>query len=54
LGLYHLTKQALLEKEKRNDEVIMKIRNSLENIFKADIKSEPFEAKLEPFWGVLE
>ncbi len=54
LGLYHLTKQALLEKEKRNDEVIMKIRNSLENIFKADIKSEPFQAKLEPFWGVLE
>ena len=53
LSIYALVQQALLEKEKRNEEVIMKIRNNLEKIFKAETSSELFMDKLEPFWGIL-
>ncbi len=53
LCLLDLTSQAILEKEKRNEEVIQKIRNNLDKIFKSVTDSEPFETKLEPFWGVL-
>jgi hypothetical protein len=54
LNLYALIQQALLAKEKRNVEVISKIRNSLEKIFKAEKEPELYLNKLEPFWGILE
>jgi hypothetical protein len=53
LSLYALLQQALLEKVKRNDDVIMKIRSNLEKIFKSGDDSEPFLNKLEPLWGIL-
>lgn len=53
LCLHDLTKQAILDKEKRNDEVIFKIRKNLDRIFKSETNSEPFQNKLEPFWAVL-
>jgi len=42
-----------LEKEKRNEEIILKIRSNLEKLFKSVEDSEPLQNKLEPFWGVL-
>ena len=51
--LLDLTNQAILEKEKRNEEVIQKIRNNLDKVFKSETDSGPFQSKLEPFWGVL-
>jgi hypothetical protein len=51
--LLDLTNQASLEKEKRNEEVIQKIRNNLDKVFKSETDSEPFQTKLKPFWGVL-
>lgn len=53
LCLHDLTKQAMLEKEKRNEEIILKIRNNLERVFKSETEPEPFQNKLEPFWCVL-
>lgn len=53
LCLYDLARQALLEKEKRNKEVILKIRNKLDNLFKSETEAEPFQNRLEPFLGVL-
>lgn len=53
LSLHDLTKQATLEKEKRNEEVILKIRNNLDKIFKSEADPEPFQNTLEPFWSVL-
>ncbi len=53
LCLYDLVKQALLEKEKRNEEVILKIRHNLDKIFKSQTNFESYQNKLEPFWGVL-
>ena len=53
LSLHDLVRQALLEKEKRNEEIISKIRNNLEKILKAETDSEPFQNKLEPFWPLL-
>jgi hypothetical protein len=52
-SLLDLTSQAMLEKEKRNEEVIQKIRKNLDKIFKSETDPEPFQNKLEPFWGVL-
>ena len=52
-GLLDLTSQAMLEKEKRNEEVIQKIRNNLDKVFKSETDSEPFQKKLEPFLGIL-
>jgi hypothetical protein len=52
-SLLDLTNQAILEKEKRNEEVIQKIRNKLDKVFKSETNSEPYQAKLEPFWVVL-
>jgi hypothetical protein len=52
-GLLDLTSQAMLEKEKRNEEVIQKIRNNLDKVFKSETDSEPFQIKLEPFLGIL-
>lgn len=52
-SLLDLTSQAMLEKEKRNEEVIQKIRNNLDKIFKSETDPEPFQNILEPFWGVL-
>jgi hypothetical protein len=43
----------MLEKEKRNEEVIQKIRNNLDKVFKSITDSEPFQKKLEPFLGIL-
>jgi hypothetical protein len=54
LSLYALIQQALLVKEKRNDEVITKIRDNLEKIFKSTAGSESFLNNLEPLWGILE
>ncbi|MBT3922673.1 MAG: hypothetical protein HOF21_08870 [Nitrospina sp.] len=53
LNIYALVQQALLELEKRNEEVIKKIRINLEKIFKAEAGSENILNKLEPFWGIL-
>jgi len=53
LSLYDLVRQASLEKEKRNEEVILKIRSNLEKLFKSATDSEPLQSRLEPFWGVL-
>jgi len=53
LSIHDLARQALLEKEKRNEEVILKIRSNLEKLFKSVTDSEPFQNKLEPFWSVL-
>ena len=53
LSLHDLANQAILEKEKRNEEVILKIRNNLDKIFKSELNSESFQKTLEPFWGVL-
>ena len=53
LSLHDLARQALLEKEKRNEEIILKIRSNLEKLFKSVADSEPLQNKLEPFWGVL-
>ncbi len=53
LCLYDLVRQALLEKERRNEEVILKIRHNLDKIFKSHADSESYQNKLEPFWGVL-
>ena len=53
LSLHDLARQALLEKEKRNEEIILKIRSNLEKLFKSVEDSEPLQNKLEPFWGVL-
>ena len=52
-SLLDLTSQAILEKEKRNEEVIQKIRNKLDMIFKSETDSEPFLTRLESFWVVL-
>ena len=52
-SLLDLTSQAMLEKEKRNEEVIQKIRNNLDKVFKSVTDSEPFQKELEPFWGIL-
>jgi hypothetical protein len=53
LSLHDLTNQAILEKEKRNEEVILKIRNNLDKIFKSEENSESFQSKLEPFLSIL-
>ena len=53
LCLHDLARQALLEKEKRNEEIILKIRSNLEKLFKSVTDSEPLQNKLEPFWDVL-
>jgi hypothetical protein len=53
LSLHDLVKMALLEKEKRNEEVILKVRSKLERIFKSETDPEPYQNKLDPFWGVL-
>ncbi len=53
LCLYDLVKQALLEKERRNEEVILKIRNNLDKIFKSQTDFESYQNKLKPFWGIL-
>ena len=53
LSLHDLAWQALLEKEKRNEEIILKIRSNLEKLFKSVTGSEPLQNKLEPFWDVL-
>ncbi|MZG29617.1 MAG: hypothetical protein F3741_02245 [Nitrospinae bacterium] len=53
LSLHDLTKQAILEKEKRNEEVISKIRNNLDKIFNAETEPEQYKSKLDPFWAVL-
>ena len=53
LSLHDLAWQALLEKEKRNEEIILKIRSNLEKLFESVTDSEPLQNKLEPFWGVL-
>ncbi len=53
LCLHDLVRQALLDKEKRNDEIILKIRNNLEKIFKSETDPEPFQVKLEPFMLLL-
>ena len=53
LSLHDLANQAILEKEKRNEEVIIKIRNNLDKVFKSITDSEPFQKKLEPFLGIL-
>ena len=53
LSLHDLARQALLEKEKRNEEIILKIRSNLEKLFKSVTDSEPLKNKLEPFWDVL-
>ena len=52
-SLLDLTSQAMLEKEKRNEEVIQKIRNNLDKVFKSITDSELFQKKLEPFLGIL-
>ncbi len=53
LSLYDLTRQALLAKGKRNEEIISKIRSNLEKLFKSAKNPEPFQNKLEPFWSIL-
>ena len=53
LCLHDLARQALLEKEKRNEEIILKIRSNLEKLFKSVTDSEPLQNKLEPFWDIL-
>ncbi len=53
LCLYDLVKQALLEKEKRNEEVILKVRHNLDKLFRSQADSESYQNKLAPFWGVL-
>jgi hypothetical protein len=53
LSLYALIQQALLESEKRNGDIISKIRNNLEKIFESGTESEALLDKLEPLWGVL-
>jgi len=53
LCLHDLARQALLEKEKRNEEIILKIRSNLEKLFESVTDSEPLQNKLDPFWGVL-
>ena len=53
LSLHDLAWQALLEKEKRNEEIILKIRSNLEKLFESVTDSEPLQNKLEPFWDVL-
>ncbi|MBT6295473.1 MAG: hypothetical protein HOJ14_02810, partial [Nitrospina sp.] len=53
LSLHDLANQAILEKEKRNEEVIIKIRNNLDKIFKSEKNSESFQGMLEPFLGIL-
>lgn len=53
LCLYDLASQALLAKERRNNEVILKIRDNLEKVFKSETDPEPFQNKLEPFWAVF-
>ena len=53
LCLHDLSRQALLEKEKRNEEIILKIRSNLEKLFKSVTDSEPLQNKLEPFWDIL-
>ncbi|MBT4127594.1 MAG: hypothetical protein HN646_06860 [Nitrospina sp.] len=53
LSLHDLANQAILEKEKRNEEVIIKIRNNLDKIFKSEKNSESFQSMLEPFLGIL-
>ncbi|MBC8287306.1 MAG: hypothetical protein H8E42_07515 [Nitrospinae bacterium] len=53
LCLHDLVKQAILEKEKRNDDVILKIRKNLDKIFKSETDSALFQNVLEPFWGIL-
>ena len=52
-SLFDLTSQAILDKEKRNEEVIQKIRNKLDKVFKSETDSLPFQSKLEPFWVIL-
>lgn len=52
-SLLDLTSQAILEKEKRNEEVIQKIRSKLDKVFKSETDSEPFLTKLELFLAVL-
>jgi len=53
LCLHDLARQALLEKEKRNEEIILKIRSNLEKLFESVTDSEPLQNKLDPFLGVL-
>ncbi len=53
LCIHDLVKQALLEKEKRNAEIILKICNNLEKIFKSETESKSFQAKLEPILVLL-
>ena len=53
LSLHDLARQASLEKEKRNEDIILKIRGNLEKLFKSVTDSEPLQSRLEPFWGVL-
>ncbi len=53
LCLRDLSKQALLEKERRNEEVILKICNNLEKLFKSETDSESLQSRLKPLLSAL-
>jgi len=53
LNLLSLVQQALLPKDRRNSDVISKLKNKLENLFQVDSEYDEIISKIKPFFETL-
>ena len=53
LNLLSLVQQALLPKDRRNSEVISKLKNKLESLFKVDSEYEEIISRIKPFFETI-
>ena len=53
LNLLSLVQQALLPKDRRNSEVISKLKNKLESLFKVDSEYDEIISRIKPFFETI-
>ena len=53
LNLLSLVQQALLPKDRRNSDVISKLKNKLENLFQVDSEYDEIISKIKPFFETI-
>ena len=53
LSLLSLVQQALLPKDRRNSEVISKLKNKLESLFKVDSEYDEIISRIKPFFETI-
>ena len=53
LNLLSLVQQALLPKDRRNSEVISKLKNKLENLFQVDSEYDEIISRIKPFFETI-